>query len=269
VRHVRRIRKGRRIRLEKTNGVLSMSKKVSSIVTEYVLEEIKKGTFKVGDKLHSERELMETLKVGRSSVREALNSLVDMQILEKRMGIGVFVKKTDISGMVHSHVVSALLDPKSSREIMEFRLMLEVEICGKAAEVATEEDFVQMEQSLEMMKRAIQFNLPILEADQRFHQAIVHATRNQVLMKVYESINDLLTSAKREMVLISDKVTTFQFHKNIYQAIKDHHVEQARQMMREHLCDVAIRYEKLHEKWEKEEQDREKNGQLISLSSDD
>lgn len=245
----------------KTNGVLIMSKKVSSIVTEYILEEIKKGTFKVGDKLHSERELMETLKVGRSSVREALNSLVDMEILEKRMGIGVFVKKTDMSGLVHTHVVSALLDPKNSRELMEFRLMLEVEICGKAAEVAIDEDFVQMEQSLEMMKRAIQFNLPIIEADQRFHQAIVHATRNQVLMKVYESISDFLTSAKTEMVLISDKLSTIQFHEKIYKAIKDHNVELARQMMREHLYDVAIRYEKLHEKWEKEEKQREKNGQ--------
>ncbi|MFB5193634.1 FadR/GntR family transcriptional regulator [Neobacillus sp. KR4-4] len=238
-----------------------MSKKVSSIVTEYILGEIRKGTFKVGDKLHSERELMETLKVGRSSVREALNSLVDMQVLEKRMGIGVFVKKTDFSDMVHKHVVSALLDPKSSRELMEFRLMLEVEICGKAAEVAKEEDFVQMEQSLEMMKRAIQMNLPILEADQRFHQAIVHATRNQVLMKVYESITDFLTSAKREMLLISDKLTTIQFHEKIYRAIKDHNVELSRQMMREHLYDVAIRYEKLHEKWEREEQQREKTEQ--------
>jgi GntR family transcriptional repressor for pyruvate dehydrogenase complex len=144
---------------------------------------------------------------------------------------------------------------------MEFRLMLEVEICGKAAEVAKEEDFVQMEQSLEMMKKAIQMNLPILEADQKFHQAIVKATRNQVLMKVYESINDFLTSAKREMVLISDKLTTIQFHEKIYQAIKDHNVELARQMMREHLYDVAIRYERLHEKWEQEKQQREETEQ--------
>jgi GntR family transcriptional regulator, transcriptional repressor for pyruvate dehydrogenase complex len=249
-------------------GRADMSKKVSSIVTEYILEEIKKGTFKVGDKLHSERELMETLKVGRSSVREALNSLVDMQILEKRMGIGVFVKKTDFSELVHTHVVSALLDPKNSRELMEFRLMLEVEICGKAAEVATEEDFVEMELSLEMMKRAIQFNLPILEADSRFHQAIVYATRNQILMKVYDSIDDFLTSAKREMVLNSDNLSTFHFHEKIYQAIKDHNVELARQMMRKHLCDVAIRYEKLHEKWEKVEQQREKSGQRQALSLD-
>lgn len=226
-----------------------MSKKVSSIVREYILEEIQKGKFKAGDKLHSEKEFMEHLNVGRSSVREALSSLVEMQVLEKRMGIGVFVKKVDLHNVVNTHVASALLDQKSSQELMEVRLMLEVEICGKAAEVATKENCEEIYQSIQMMERAMHNHLPILEADQRFHRAIVRTAKNQVLMKVYDSINDLLISLRTESLLIADEKATLCFHKKIYQAIKDHHIEQARQMMREHLLDVARRYGKLKEKW--------------------
>jgi GntR family transcriptional repressor for pyruvate dehydrogenase complex len=69
---------------------------VTQLVTDYILQEIKKGHYSVGDKLPSEREIMETLSVGRSSVREAMRSLADMNVLEKRMGIGVFVKQTEV-----------------------------------------------------------------------------------------------------------------------------------------------------------------------------
>lgn len=46
-------------------------KKVSTNVTDYIVKEIKNGQLDLGDKLPSERELMQILNVGRSSVREA------------------------------------------------------------------------------------------------------------------------------------------------------------------------------------------------------
>lgn len=223
-----------------------MSKKVSTLVTEYIIGEITKGTFRVGDKVPSERELMQMLKVGRSSVREALNSLVDQHVLEKRMGIGVFVKKTeDINNIVHDQVFSTLVDAEFSRELLEFRLMLEVEICGKAAQVATDDDLAKLEQAIEMLKESIANHRPSLESDELFHRAIVDAARNQVLSKVYTYIGSLFMNVKQELLVLEDKQKSLDYHEKIYQAIKDRRVEDARKVMREHLLDVEKRHETL------------------------
>ena len=47
---------------------------------------------KTGDKLPSERELSERLKVGRSSVREALSALELLGLIETRRGEGTFLR---------------------------------------------------------------------------------------------------------------------------------------------------------------------------------
>ncbi|RXT07097.1 FadR/GntR family transcriptional regulator [Ammoniphilus sp. CFH 90114] len=222
-----------------------MSKTVTQLVTDYILDEIKKGNYTVGDKLPSEREIMETLSVGRSSVREAMRSLSDMNVLEKRMGIGVFVKQTEVNHLVDSYVVSALLDSKVSKELLEFRLMLEVEVCGKAAEVATEEDLHRMELGLQMHREAIRFNRPTLEADLTFHGAIVAAAKNYVLSKVYESIADLLKTIREELLSKEDKYKSYSYHEKIFEAIRTRDVEAARATMRAHLLDVAEDYGKM------------------------
>lgn len=223
-----------------------MNKRVSTIVTEYILGKLKDATYKEGDKLPSERELMEILEVGRSSVRESLNTLVDMNILEKKMGIGVFVKKTEVNQLVDSYVVGALLENKVSKELLEFRLMIEVEICGKAAQVASKESLIKMEEAIHVHRDVLKKNASTLEADLAFHQAIVEAAGNYVLKKVYNSIADLLTSIRQELLQSEDKEKSLMFHEKIYEAIKSKNVELARELMREHLLDVAYDYDQLN-----------------------
>lgn len=222
-----------------------MAKKVSTLVTEYITQEIKSGKYNVGDKLPSERELTEILGVGRSSVREALSTLVDMDVLEKRMGIGVFVKTTELSNLIDSYVVSGLMDSKLSKELLEFRLMLEMMIAGKAAESATEKDFSLMEKALEMHKEAIQFNQPTIKSDELFHKAIVMSTGNSVLEKVYDNISDLLHSLRLDILKVENKQVSFEHHLKIFEAIKSGNEDEAKKAMKEHLLEVSSRYEEM------------------------
>src|SRR5699024_9135716 len=127
-----------------------MNKKKSSVVTEFILEQIKSENFIAGDKIPSERELANLLNIGRSSIRESTNRLVDMNILEKRMSIGIFVKKTEFNSLADSYIISSLINNKMSVELLEFRLMLEVQIVIKATETASSDDLQKMETALEM-----------------------------------------------------------------------------------------------------------------------
>lgn len=222
-----------------------MVKRVSTIVTEFILDNIREGNYCIGDKLPSERELMELLGVGRSSVRESLSTLVDMNIIEKRMGIGVFVKQTQVHTLVDRNVISALLDEKVSKDLLDFRLMIEVEACAKAARIATEEDLLKMEKAIRMHREVIIQNEFTLESDLLFHQSIVEAVGNNVLKNVYESISDLLISIRKDLLKSEDKEKSLRYHEKIYNAIKSKDSEEARRLMREHLIDVATDYNEL------------------------
>jgi GntR family transcriptional regulator, transcriptional repressor for pyruvate dehydrogenase complex len=65
---------------------------VESII-EQVVAKIMDGTLKEGDKLPSERQLIETLHVSRSTVREALQGISAMGLVDIRHGEGTFVKE--------------------------------------------------------------------------------------------------------------------------------------------------------------------------------
>ena len=230
-----------------------MDAKTSMRVTKYIANEIKQGNIQVGEKLPSERELMEILNVGRSSVRESLSTFVDMGVLEKRMGIGVFVKKTDLNNLVDSYMISALLDRKTSIELMEFRLLLEVETAGLAAKMAKEGELQAMQEAMELHVKAIETDKTTIKADMLFHQAIAMATGNGVLVKVYDGISDLLESLKQDLSGVESKQKSLAFHRKIYQAIKQGDENEAKVVMKEHLLDVMTRHQNLNDPSRKKE----------------
>lgn len=64
---------------------------LSHSVAERLLKLIADGTLKPGEKMPSERDLMERLQVARSTVREALQTLATNNVIEIRAGVGAFV----------------------------------------------------------------------------------------------------------------------------------------------------------------------------------
>ena len=68
------------------------NKKVYEEVIEQIKDMIYNGILKKGDKLPSERDMVEELQVSRTSVREALRSLEVIGLIESRQGEGNFVK---------------------------------------------------------------------------------------------------------------------------------------------------------------------------------
>lgn len=63
-------------------------------VAERLMHLIADGTIKPGEKIPSERELMERLQVARSTVREALQTLAAHNVIEIRPGVGAFVRES-------------------------------------------------------------------------------------------------------------------------------------------------------------------------------
>jgi adenylyltransferase/sulfurtransferase len=72
---------------------------VRSVTARLVALIVKSGTFKPGDQLPAERELADKLQVGRSTIREALQSVAMMNLIDIQPGRGTFVKPLDPATM--------------------------------------------------------------------------------------------------------------------------------------------------------------------------
>src|SRR5258708_4352384 len=76
---------------------------LSETVAGRLAASILDGTFKTGDQLPPERELMSQLGVSRATLREALKALGESKLIEARPGIGWFVCDSDQVNLAQAH----------------------------------------------------------------------------------------------------------------------------------------------------------------------
>jgi GntR family transcriptional repressor for pyruvate dehydrogenase complex len=130
-------------------------KRISDQIFDQLREFILRGQFKPGEKIMTERELSEALNVSRTSVRDAVNRLVALELLEHRQGQGTFVR---ISGQSRDNPVALAMEtPDASlADLLEVRMGLECNAATYAAMRAEEGDIQFLEQSLEETKLHIE-----------------------------------------------------------------------------------------------------------------
>src|SRR5499427_6606065 len=153
-------------------------------VVSQIHELIREGRFKAGDQLPSERELAETFRVSRTSVREALRALETQGLIVSRTGMGNFVADLPVESLV-APLAKLLIEEKSAlADIFELRKLIEPHIAVLAAERATKKDIERMEEILEKQVEAVNRGESGVEADAELHFAISQATQNQALEKL-------------------------------------------------------------------------------------
>lgn len=216
-------------------------------IYEQVAEQLKKaiisGQYQPGEKLPSVRELGELLNVGQPSVREALSALRAMGLVEILQGHGTFVAKYDAEELTARINDYILIGKEDILHLIEVRKMLEVGAARSAAEKRTGKDLLEMERSIEIMKRKLTSPDEWDKADWRFHYAISQATQNPILTSLMQSISGRTQQALKEN---RQKLFTTQaklehllnHHIAIYDSIKNGRVDKAENNMLEHLLYV-------------------------------
>jgi GntR family transcriptional repressor for pyruvate dehydrogenase complex len=218
-------------KLEKTS--------LSDAVTDWIISQIRKGQYRAGDRLPTERELAEQLGVGRTSVREGLRFLEKLGILEIRQGTGTVVRSLSL-GKVFEHLVPVQtiidLPDRDVRDIMHVRRILEAESVQLAARHATERQLARLEELLDGMAASLENPRDYLEMDLEFHVVVAKASSNPVLAQLINLIRDIYTRYF-EIVLRDPEMnkTSLGFHRRLYAALRDHDADAARQHILAHL----------------------------------
>ncbi len=205
-------------------------------VSQRLIGLINGGHLKPGDRLPPERELATRLRVGRTTVREALKLLTLSGLLEARQGSGTYVRE-DYSSFVSNQMEwPVLLSAQQVDQIFEVREGLEVRAAALAAARATraEIDAIAVHRRLlDIDRRDVKVET---EVDLAFHQAIAVASHNPLLSRLMLSLQSLL----RQYIALSNKetddiATTVQEHETIYLAIVARDPQAAAEAMASHL----------------------------------
>ena len=205
-------------------------------VTQHILSLIGSGSIKPGEKLPSERKLSQDLRVSRSSVREALQALAMMGLIEIKAGRGAYVRNILPEEVIDSNVLSRLIQGESRQELAETRRILEVEIARLVAERRTEDDLPALQRSLTAAKSESVTADELIKADLDFHLQIARATHNSVLLKMFATIFPLLGESRAKVRDIPDaRYRIVAFHRAIYEAIEKQDGTTASKAMADHL----------------------------------
>jgi GntR family transcriptional regulator, transcriptional repressor for pyruvate dehydrogenase complex len=213
---------------------------LSQAVTDELLRLIREGEIREGERLPTERGLMEMFQVGRNTVREAVHALAAQGILDVRPGRGATVRGVSSAQTLDDSVISALLDDQAISDLYDFRRIIEVDAAGRAAERATEPDTAEIGSQLEGYLHAYHERMPTWIEDVEFHKSIARASHNVIYLTVLEVVNDKLLAARRETQRSSAVLArASKEHVAIFEAIKAHDVPAARAAMETHI-DSAI-----------------------------
>jgi DNA-binding FadR family transcriptional regulator len=219
-------------------------RKLVETVAQQLLEAV--VAMEPGAKVPSERELTRDLGVGRSTVREALNGLARMGLVEIRHGQGIFVLDTK-SADAGSEALQRALMKGVTEEFLEARLVVEVEVARLAAERRTDADLQRIEETIEALEAAREG--PTEEAlgpATQFNQALSDAAHNEVLAGVEESFVALMLE-RGPGLYDSPEFRDWDLaeHRSILAAVDARDPELAAQRMRDHILAVGEHYKRV------------------------
>ncbi len=223
------------------------SRRLAESLVERFAQRMREGELKRGEKLPTEAHIMAAEGVGRSVVREAMSRMQAAGLVETRHGVGTFVRDMPAPegftlGPSTIVVLSEVLD------LLEFRLSLEVQAAGMAAERATPQALEELEQALSALLQGPEKSGSTINADFQFHLKIAKAAGNPYLIDIMKHLGTKLIPRTRMNSAYTGQSNRSTYllginteHQQIFDAIASRQVDAARAAMYLHLSNSRMR----------------------------
>lgn len=207
----------------------------SDIVYKFIEQKILNQEWKPSTKIASENQLAQDLGVSRISVREAIEKMVALNVLSKKQGEGTFVNELSASIYLNGLIPMILLDKDNLIDILEFRMVMEVDSARLCAERCDEEDVELLEECYKEMCIYKDDPENFSFSDYNFHMAVAKGTGNSLIIKVNSILTDLWKFHQIKLNKYLGPKGGLQEHRKILDAIKDHDAELAALFMKRHI----------------------------------
>ncbi len=157
-------------------------------VTEELRQRIASGAIAPGEKLPTEKALIDEFGVSRTVVREAIAGLRADRLVEARQGAGVFVLEQDADTPMLPPFASRLDRLSSIIEALELRTAVEIEAAALAAERSSPAQQMRIREAYSAFAEAVERGERAESADYAFHLSIADATNNRLFRDFLESL---------------------------------------------------------------------------------
>jgi len=199
---------------------------------------IVRGELEPGEVLPPEEELVAGLGVGRAAVRDGVKVLTGKGLLAARPSAGTRVRPRELWNLLDPDVLSWRYAPDPSPEdvmaLAGLRVALEPGAARLAAESATDDDIRKMEIALANMRATVRKpdQREFIDADLEFHQAVVAASGNDLLIYIYEMMTIALRAVRPVHTYDQEhNVDTVPSHERVLAAIRARHHRKAAEAM--------------------------------------
>jgi len=217
--------------------------RISNLVIEQIKEAVFQKRLKPGDKLPSERQLMDQFKTSRVTIREALRSLEHFGIIEIKRGVdgGAFIRDPNTKLITNFLQDMFLMGKIKISDMTEARLAIEPYSVRLATERMTEDALNKISQNIQEAKECLEKDnkedarLSNLE----FHRLIAQTSQNPVIIFMMDSIMDIMENNISSIPLsIKTVEKTIQYHNKIYLTLKGKNANRAQDLMLEHIGEI-------------------------------
>ena len=194
------------------------------------------GRLKQGDQLPTERELSETFRVSRATIREAIRTLDSLKLVQSRQGDGTYVLASNEETLVQP-LAAVLFDEKDTiYDIFYVRKIIEPHVAELAAENATSEEIAELAALINEHEESIADGRNVTQYDSAFHGLLARMSKNPILERLLSALVDLFEQTRGEYLQNDERAKkSFTGHHEVFTAIKKGDCTTARRSMSRHL----------------------------------
>lgn len=200
-------------------------KSLKDQIFDQMISQIVNGVWKPGDKIPSENELASIMGVSRISVREAMQKLTAIELIETHRGKGSFVKEFTTNSYLQSLTPMLLLSKTDILYVIEYRRIIEIGIIDLFMKRSEPKDIEILKKMLQKMKKYKNNLKKYTVHDLEFHLKLYEMTKNPFIIKISNMISDILNSAMSGTVTEHGAEEGIELHTKIIQAIEAKNTE--------------------------------------------
>ena len=192
---------------------------------------------KAGDFLGSEASLAQQFNVSRTAARDALRTLEAVGIVEIRMGAkgGVWIAGANPERFADALSIQLSLIGAGAHEVFDAQMAIEVLAAEKAAENLTVAHRTALRDALHRVEDARKQLESFTDASLRFHEALVEASGNRVLLAQFKALRFVLTPLLATYTSADTANRVIASHRRLFDAVCRGEVELARRLMQERI----------------------------------
>ncbi len=210
--------------------------RISQSIIDQIKDAILQKKLKIGDKLPSERQLMEQFGTSRVTVREALRTLEYSGVLEITRGVegGAFVRDPHMKFVNNFLQVIFLMGNIKVSHLTEARLAIEPFSAKVAAERMNEESLerirLNIAEARDLIKKGGFVDVRLLNLE--FHRIVAQASENPVIYFMMDSMMEIMEKNVASILISYETLEdTVQIHEEMYRAMKSRDAKQAHDLM--------------------------------------